>query len=63
MSHRSLLAVLLLLLLMAPARGQSGGRSQQDQRGLMKPGGPAPTAEGRTALVIGNAAYTEGRSE
>ena len=59
--HIGLLAVLLLLLSMAPARGQSGWRSQQDQRGLIKPGGPTPTSEGRTALVIGNAAYTEGR--
>jgi cyclophilin family peptidyl-prolyl cis-trans isomerase len=46
---------------MVLARAQNGGRSQQDQRGLIKLGATAPTSEGRTALVIGNAAYTEGR--
>jgi len=56
--RRVVIMIGVLLGLTLTGGAQSGKRSPQEARGLHTAPAPAPPAERRTALVIGNAAYT-----
>ena len=61
-SHTVLITVLLLLGVVVSVDAQRSKSGRQEQRGVnVVPATPAPpTAECRTALVMGNSAYAEG---